>query len=191
MQSARGPSSVTVDAPMSGVSVGEAVVIRGTVTDVSPGTQQTAIQLRFPNGVPAVSDNNMTSWMQYVYEQFAEPTNIQGVNVEISVIDSNGNLQNNRQHNKRCKRHIQLGWTPDISGKYTVIATFAGTNSYYGSSAQTAFIADEASQQHAPTASPAPASMADQYFVPAVAAIIIVLSLVGAVLAILLLRKRP
>ena len=128
--------------------------------------------------------------MEYVYEQFAKPTNIQGVNVEISVIDSNGNFRTIGSTTSDASGTYSLGWTPDIAGKYTVIATFAGTNSYYGSSAQTAFIADEALTV-SPTASPQPASMADQYFVPAVAAIIVVILLVGAVLAILLLRKKP
>ena len=185
----RGPSSVTVDAPMSGVRVASSIVIRGTVTDVSPGTQQTAVQLRFPNGVPAVSDDNMTSWMGYVYEQFAKPTNIQGVNVEISVVDSNGNLRTIGSTTSDASGTYSLGWTPDIAGKYTVIATFTGTNSYYGSSGQTAFIADEVPTA-SPTASPQPASIADQYFLTATAAIIVVIVLVGAVLAILLLRKR-
>ncbi len=187
----RGPSSITVDAPMSGVRVASSVVIRGTVTDVSPGTQQTATQLRFPNGVPAVSDNNMTNWMEYVYQQFPEPTNVQGVNVEISVIDSNGNLRTIGSTTSDASGTYSLAWTPDIAGKYTVIATFAGTNSFYSSSAQTAFTADEAMPTAGPTATTAPASTADLYFVPAVAAIIIVVIIVGAVLGILLLRKRP
>ncbi len=186
----KGPSSVTVDAPMSGVTVGNSIVIRGTVSDVSPGTEQTAVQLRFPNGVPAVSDMNMTSWMQYVYEQFSKPTNIQGVNVEISVIDSNGNCRTIGSTTSDESGTYSLGWAPDIAGKYTVIATFIGTNSYYGSSAQTAFIADEAPIA-TPTATTQPASVVDTYFMPSIAAIIVVIVVVGAVLAILMLRKRP
>ena len=34
-----------------------------------------------------------------------------------------------------------LSWIPDIAGKYTVTATFTGTNSYYSSYAETAFVA--------------------------------------------------
>ncbi len=186
----KGPSSITVDAPMSGVTVADSIVIRGTVTDASPGTQQTNVQLRFPTGVPAVSDDNMTEWMSYVYEQFAKPTNVQGVNVEISVIDTNGNLRTIGTTTSDASGTYSLQWKPDIAGKYTVIATFVGTNSYYGASAQTAFVADEAATA-TPNATTEPVSTTDQYFVPAVAAILVVIVLVGAVLALLLLRKRP
>ena len=44
-----------------------------------------------------------------------------------------------------------LSWMPDIPGKYTVIATFAGSNAYYGSYDQAAFVVDEAHATPAPT----------------------------------------
>jgi hypothetical protein len=70
------------------------------------------------------------------------------------------------------------------------MATFAGSNSYYGSSAQTAIFADEVPAATAtPTATSA--STADQYFLPVVVAIIVTVVLVGAELAILMLRKHP
>ena len=68
----------------------------------------------------------MTVWMSYVYEQFVKPTNVQGVNVEISVIDSNGNLRTIGTATSDASGTYSLAWTPDIAGKYTVIATFAG-----------------------------------------------------------------
>jgi hypothetical protein len=185
----KGPSAVTVDAPMSGVRVASSIVIRGTVNDVSPGTQQTAIQLRFPNGVPAVADANMSSWMSYVYEQFAKPTNIQGVNVEINVIDSNGNFRSIGSTTTDASGAYSLGWAPDISGKYTVIATFTGSNSYYGSSGETSFIADETSPTTAPTPVPVQ-SIADQYFVPSIAGLFVLIIIVLALVVIVLLRKR-
>ena len=55
-------------------------------------------------------------------------------------------------------------WTPDIPGKYTVVATFAGSESYWPSYAKTSFGVDEAPE---PSVVPtAPASMADLYFMP-------------------------
>ena len=121
---------------------------------------------------------NMTNWMQYVYEQFSKPTNIQGVNVEISVIDSNGNLRPIGSTTSDASGTYSLGWVPDIAGKYTVIATFTGTNSYYGSSAQTAFIADEAPMA-SPTSTNAPVSTTEYDELKAVAAIIAVIVVVG------------
>ena len=44
-------------------------------------------------------------------------------------------------------------WTPDIPGNYTVIATFAGSGGYYGSSAETSIHAGT-TPTPAPTASP-------------------------------------
>ena len=82
-----------------------------------------------------------------------------------------------------------LKWIPDISGEYRVIATFAGTNAYYGSSAETSFAVDEVAATQAPTEAPLQ-SMADQYLLPGIAAIIVVLA-VGFAIIILMLRKRP
>jgi len=47
----KGPSTTTVTAPNIGVPFGTSVMISGTVTDVSPGTQSDTMKLRFPNGV--------------------------------------------------------------------------------------------------------------------------------------------
>jgi hypothetical protein len=185
----KGPSSVTVDAPMTGVTVGNSIMIRGTVNDVSPGTQQATIALRFPNGVPAVSDSNMTAWMQYVYQQASKPTNIQGVGVTISVIDANGNYRTIGTATSDASGTYSLAWSPDIAGTYTVIATFTGSASYYSSLAETAFIAENSQATSTPQATPTP-SMVDQYFLPAVIGIIIAIIVVGLA-TVLALRKRP
>ena len=46
-----------------------------------------------PHGVPAVSDDSMSAWMEYVYMQKPRPTDTIGVPVTISVIDANGNYR--------------------------------------------------------------------------------------------------
>jgi hypothetical protein len=79
---------------------------------------------------------------------------------------------------------------PDIEGQYTVYASFAGSESYWPSHAVTSFAVDPAPATPSPTEAPL-SSMADAYFVPAVAGIIIAIAIVGIVLALLLLRKRP
>jgi hypothetical protein len=186
----KGPSSVTVEAPAAGVSVANTVVVRGTVKDVSPGTNQAEIKLRYPNGVPAVSDSNMTAWMRYVYQQLPKPTDIQGVEVTINVIDANGNYRTIGTTTSDDNGFFSLNWKPDIPGKYTVIATFAGSDAYYGSSAQTAFFADDLPTP-TPAPSAAPLSTTEQYFLPAVAGIIVAIAIVGVVLGLLLVRKRP
>ena len=54
-------------------------MIKGTVTDISAGTKQDQQAARFPNGVPAVSDESQSAWMEYVYMQKPRPTNVTGV----------------------------------------------------------------------------------------------------------------
>jgi hypothetical protein len=59
----QGPSATTVTAPSVGLSFGQSVVIKGTVMDVSAGTQQAAVAANFHNGVPVASDASMTAWL--------------------------------------------------------------------------------------------------------------------------------
>ena len=47
----KGPIALTVTAPDSGVTEGSDIVIKGTVTDISSGTQDYALAARFPNTV--------------------------------------------------------------------------------------------------------------------------------------------
>ena len=84
-----------------------------------------------------------------------------------------------------------LTWTPDISGNFTVIATFHGNNGYYPSYSETSFVASAPHATTAPaSATPAP-SAADLYFVPAIAGLFVLIIIVAIVLAVLMLRKRP
>jgi hypothetical protein len=69
----KGPSATAVTA-LPKISVhGSNVLVEGMVTDISAGTKDDALTARFPNGVPAVSDENMSEWMLYVYKQFEKP----------------------------------------------------------------------------------------------------------------------
>jgi hypothetical protein len=185
-----GPTKTTVSAPQVDVTTSKPVTITGTITDISAGSQQEAVAANFPNGLPCISDASMSQWMEYVYMQQQMPNNATGVPVTINVVDSNGNFRTIGTAVSNVYGDYSLTWTPDILGNYTVIATFAGSGSYYGSSASTAFYASApASATAAPSS--APASAADTYFVPAVIAIIVVMIIGFALLAILSLRKRP
>ena len=117
------------------------------------------------------------------------PTNFTGVPVTIVVLDSNSNYRNIGTAKTTSSGTYSLTWTPDIPGNYTVIATFHSNNAYWGSYSQAAFnVMEPPSATTAPT--PAPASVVDTYFVPAVAAIIVVI-IIGFVVLFLALRKRP
>ena len=113
---AKGPSAMTVEAPHVGVSIDQSLVITGTVTDISPGTKQLEQAMRFPNGVPAVSDESMSHWMEYVYMQKARPTNATGVEVSVDVIDANGNFRNIGTTTSDANGLFSLDWMPDIPG---------------------------------------------------------------------------
>jgi hypothetical protein len=186
----KGPSATTVTAPNAGLTFGQSLVISGSVMDISAGTQQNEQAARFPYGVPAVSDESMNAWMEYVYMQKPKPTNATGVEVTLSVVDSNNNYRPIGTTISDADGFFHYTWTPDIPGDYTVIATFAGSESYWPSHAEAAFtVMQEAEATPAPT--PTPASMSETYFLPSVAGIIVAIAIVGAVLVLLLLRKRP
>jgi hypothetical protein len=187
----RGPSHTTVTAPGSGVTTATPVVISGTVTDISSGTTQTEQAADFPNGVPCASDASMTQWMGYVYDQQPEPTNFIGVPVTLSVTDSNGNHYNIGTATTNPNGFYSLAWTPTIPGNFTVTATFAGTQAYYGSSANAAFYASAPAATAAPTASPVTGLASTATLELGVVAIIIVIVIIGVVLALLMMRKHP
>ena len=185
----KGPSKITVTAPDAGIALGTSVTIKGTVMDASPGSLSDDLILRFPNGVPAVSDESMSEWMKYVYMQFPRPTDAQGVEVTINVLDSNGNFREIGKTTSDANGFYSLMWTPDIPGKYTVYASFAGSKSYWPSQSVTAFGVDPASapaDTGTNTSSMVVLPPIEAYFIGATAAIIIAIAAVG----IVLFRKR-
>lgn len=185
----KGPSATTVTAPDVGIALGSSVIIRGTVTDKSPGTEEYAQTARFPNGVPAMADEDMSAWMEYLYQQQPMPANAKGVEVTVDVIDANNNYRTIGKATSDASGAFSLMWTPDIPGKYTVVAIFAGSKSYYASYAETSFGVDQAPEPTlAPT--PQPQSIADQYFMPMSIGIIAAIVIVGALLALLLIRRK-
>ncbi len=177
----KGKSATTVTGPDIGVPAGSSAIIRGTVTDQSIGAKDT----------PAISDESMDAWMQYLYMQLPRPSNATGVAVSLDSIDPNGNYVHIGDTTSDSSGAYSYRWVPpsDIPGKYTIIATFSGSNAYWASYAETSMSVDPAAQ---PTAAPTPipATMADTILLPSVIAIIITIVAVGVVLA-LLVRKRP
>jgi len=184
---AKGPSALTVEAPMAAITQGSSLVIRGTVTDVSAGTKQNEQAARFPNGVPAVSDASMGDWMAYVYMQKPRPANATGVEVSLDTVDPNGNWIHIGTATSDASGSFSYQWTPDVPGKYTVIATFAGSGAYYASYAETAIGVDEAPPAPAAPEPPAPLPPYETYTIGTGVAIIIAVAIVG----LLMLRKKP
>ena len=184
----KGPSQTAVAVQNDVVSWGDSVLIKGSVIDLAAGTKQLEQAARFPNGVPAIADEDQEGWMEYVYMQQSKPTDAQGVDVSIDVIDANGNTRNIGNATSDMSGFYSLSWMPDISGKYTVIATFAGSDSYYTSYSETAFVVDEAPQP-TPPPDPTPAPMTDTYVLGMGAAALVAIVLIGLVL-IMMMRKK-
>jgi hypothetical protein len=185
----KGPSQTTIAESPKISTFGSSIIIEGTVTDISAGTQDSRITPRFPSGVPAVSDSCMSDWMNYVYMQFQKPTNTTGVPVTISVYDSNGNYRAIGKTTSDADGYFTFNWVPDIPGSYQIYATFEGSASYWPSHAVTSFVVDQAAAT--PTSQPIQASsLADQYILPGIIGIIIAIIVVGAVI-IVAQRKRP
>jgi hypothetical protein len=127
--------------------------------------------------------------MKYVYNQFPRPTNASGVPVILTVLDSNNNVYDIGTATTDASGTFGFTWKPEISGQYTIYATFAGSGAYYPSFAQTYVNVD---QTTVPTPTEIPVqltSITDTYFIPAVAAIILAIAIVGVVI-VLMLRKR-
>ena len=74
------------------------ILIKGTVTDQSPG--QTCLGIPAA-GTPAISDASMSAWMEYLYMQQPEPNNATGVPVTLSYIDPNNNIYTIGTYHKR------------------------------------------------------------------------------------------
>jgi hypothetical protein len=190
----KGPSATTVTAPETAIPLGEEVLIKGTVTDQSAGTTQTEQAARFPNGVPAIADEYQEDWMEYVYMDQPCPSYVEGVEVVLETLDPNGNFYEIGRAASDASGFYSIMWEPPVPGKYTVIATFKGSDSYYTSYAETAFGVSEATsvdqEMEAGFSEVTEAAQAiESPFITTETAIIAVACVIGTV-AFFALRKR-
>jgi hypothetical protein len=128
----KGPSATTVTAGPKVSTLGSSVLIEGKVTDQSAGAK----------GTPAMSDEDMSAWMEYMYMQQAMPANAQGVKVKLYSIDPNGNYQDIGEATTDISGNFGVSWVPPVPGDYFLMAEFEGTASYGSSYATTYFTVD-------------------------------------------------
>lgn len=140
----KGPSATTVSATPKVVAKGQSIVIEGTVLDVSPGTQDSSVKLRFPNGVPAVADECMGGWMEYVYMQLPRPSDVKGVWVTFDVIGPDGKWEHVGGTHTDDSGMFSIPWTPPAEGLYTIVITFPGSESYWPSYTETSVLVTSA-----------------------------------------------
>jgi hypothetical protein len=139
----KGKSATTVEGPKTAITLGQSVVITGTVLDQSPGQP----------GTPCVSKESMTTQMEYLHMQYpidgiAHNFTMTGVPVTLTAIDQNGNPTNiGTATTSAYYGTFELAWTPPAEGTYKIIAAFAGDDSYGSSGASTAVLVGPAEQQ--------------------------------------------
>jgi outer membrane protein assembly factor BamB len=178
----KGKSATTVEAPLTAITLGESVVIKGTVLDQSPAQP----------GTPCVSADSMSTQMEYLHMQLPidgiwHNITLFGVPVSLDALDSNGNWQ----HIADVTTDAYSGtfgytWEPEISGQYKVTATFLGDDSYGSSSATTYVGVTEAPPE---AATPEPAKEPIDYTL-AIVGVGIAMIIAVAIATILILRKR-
>jgi hypothetical protein len=185
-----GPSATTVTADPKVSVHGSAVMVEGTVTDQSPGGRQDSSgNLIFPlKGTPAIADEYMGKWMEYLYAQRPMPEDAKGVNVTITVVDPNNNCYEVGSATSDLSGKFGCSFVPEVPGTYQITASFLGSKSY-GPSFATTYIEVSEAPQATPAPTPTPAPMTDTYVLSIGAGAIIAIVVIGLVL-ILMLRKR-
>jgi outer membrane protein assembly factor BamB len=133
----KGPTETTVNGPDNYIPLGEEVLIKGTVTDQSPGTEQLEQAKRFPNGVPVVADDYQEDWMEYVYAQQPCPEDAEGVEVVLTTLDPNNNTYEIGRTTTSLSGAYGCAFKPEVTGLYKIIATFEGSDAYYRSYSET------------------------------------------------------
>jgi outer membrane protein assembly factor BamB len=127
----KGQTETTTSVQTDVTERGSTVLIKGTVMDMSPAQP----------GTPAISDEGMTEWMNYLHMQDAElinnPPTPKGVEVTLTAIDPNGNLQNIGIATSDFAGTFGMSWLPPVPGTYLIIAEFEGSESYWSSRATT------------------------------------------------------
>jgi len=184
----KGPSATTVSAPQTVPALGSSVTLTGTVTDQTPtGRRNVNNLMDFTlKGTPAISDEDMRYWMEYKFMGQGKPANAKGVNVTLTAIDPNNNYILIGTTTSDITGAYGFAWEPEVPGTYQITATFAGSKSYYGSTAITYMsVGPEAIAPTFPE--PQPPFDPTMTILYAAIAIIIAVALVG----FLLFRKKP
>jgi hypothetical protein len=129
----KGPSATTVTAAPKISGWGATVQIEGTVTDQSAGAKDT----------PAIADEYMTEWMEYLYMQRPCPEYAEGVTVHLTAVDPNGNYQDIGYAIADANGKFAKSWVPPVPGEYHITAEFEGSGAYGGSLDTTYFTVEE------------------------------------------------
>jgi outer membrane protein assembly factor BamB len=175
----KGQSATTVTAPDTVIPNGEVIVIKGAVFD------QSAAQA----GTPCVSEASMGAYMSYLHLQSPLPSDVAGVPVTLTAIDSTGGVidiatvTTNGYYGT-----FGYAWAPPKEDTYTITASFAGTDAYGSSSAATTVAVGPALST--PTVPEIPTPVDNTMLLYGIL-VAVIIAIVLAIIAILIvLRKR-
>ncbi len=172
----KGKSATTVSAPNTAVAKGTSVLIQGTVLDQSPSQV----------GTPCVSEDSMAGYMEFLHMQKECPSTVTGVPVTLSAIKSDGTyIDIGATTTNGFYGTFSMSWTPPSEGEYTLIAAFAGDNSYGTSSAATGLSVGPAPES--PSAPEVPTPVDNTMLLYGILVLVVIAILIGLVA---LLRKR-
>jgi hypothetical protein len=180
----KGLSATTVTAPNVVMPKGNGIVIEGTVLDQSPAQPNT----------PCVSKDSMQTQMEYLHLQnpidgLWHNKTIVGVPVTLTAIDSNGAVTDiGTTTTNGYYGTFGYTWTPPNEGQYTILASFAGDDSYGSSGAATTI-----SVSPAPTVAPTATVAAAVDYMPTLTGILVavIVAIVVSVIALaVVLRKH-
>jgi hypothetical protein len=177
----KGKSATTLTAPDVVVAKGNGVVIKGTVLDLSPAQPST----------PCVSKDSMSTQMEYLHLQYPQGgiwknATITGVPVTLTAIGEDGSVVDiGTVTTNGYYGTFEKAWTPPAEGTYSIIASFAGDDSYGSSAAATAV-----SIGPAPAAVAIPEQIAPPDYTMTIVGGIIAVIIAVAISTLVILRKR-
>ena len=177
---AKGLTEITVTASPKTTTRGSNVLIEGTIMDLSPAQPNT----------PAVSEESMTAWMEYLHMQQPKPTDTTGVTIKLTAVDQTGKSIDIGTTTSDALGNYAISRTPPSTGLYTIKAEFEGSKAYYSSEAGTAISASETSP--IVTSTPIPVVEPPSSDSPTTMYIIIAAAVIIAIVAatMLLLRRH-
>ena len=177
----KGKTQTSITATASGTGL----LLQGSVLDMSPGKPNT----------PAVSEADMSEWMDYLYGQNAtllnNPPKPDGVKVRLSAVDANGSVTDIGTTTTDSSGQFSFKWTPPTTDAYKVTATFDGSESYWGSWAQTNLSFGEGELSTGASTSPTISSdsSTDTLMIVLVAGVVAIIVAI-AVVGLLIIRRK-
>jgi hypothetical protein len=180
----KGLTITTATASPKVTALGTSVLIEGNVLDQSVAQPNT----------PCVSKESMSTYMAYIHKGMPIAgiwgnETITGVPVSIDAVDSNGNnIHIADVTTDGYSGSFGYTWEPEITGQYTITATFMGDESY-GSSFDTTYVGITEGQVSTTTPATTQVQAAQDsipYVIGTGIAIIVAIAIVG----LLLLRKK-